>query len=284
MRMRFTSCFLTSVVMPLSGGALAAQDEPAPDPSPRVVVVPIEGQVNSSTVILTRRALKEAKALGVSHVIFRFDTPGGLASSMREVKSIVRAMDDYGITPLAFVEHRALSAGAFLAMACSEIYMRPGTEIGDATPIQIGPLGVRDIPKDARRKVISAFQAEARSVLELRGTLSTQTRLVVEAFVDPDLETFQVSYEEGGLEVPFELVDRAGLEALQQKQGVTFVGDPQALPRPLTLTAEEAERVGLARSIVDSLQALVEDELNLSMNQVGHLQPSWADNLANWLN
>ncbi|MHC4897129.1 MAG: NfeD family protein [Planctomycetota bacterium] len=293
--MRFTLGYPTSmaVVMPLLllllplllPGALPAQGEPAQGPTPLVMVVPIDRTIDSSTVVLTRRALGEAKDRGVSHVILRIDTPGGLLTAMTEVKKIVRAMNDFGITPLAFVEEHAFSAGALLAMACSEIYMRPGADIGAATPIEVTPIGARDIQdRDVRTKQISALRGMARSVLELRGNVPERTLLIAEAIVDPDMEMFEVSYRDASGVDTNELVDKARLETLQKQPGVKFAGEPRELRTPLTLTAEEAERFGIARGIVDSLQALVEDELALSMSQVLHLKPTWADNLANWLN
>ncbi|MHC4816038.1 MAG: hypothetical protein ACYTFN_23490 [Planctomycetota bacterium] len=65
--MRFTLGYPTSmaVVMPLLllllplllPGALPAQGEPAQGPTPLVMVVPIDRTIDSSTVVLTRRAV-----------------------------------------------------------------------------------------------------------------------------------------------------------------------------------------------------------------------------------
>lgn len=293
MRMPLISCCLASLFLLfllVAGSRLAAQEEPArpqePRPQePRVLVVPIQDAIDSSTVVLTRRALEEARQRGISHVILRLDTPGGLLTAMREVKGIIRAMEEFKITPLAFVDHRALSAGAYLAMACSEIYMRPGTEIGAGTPIEITPVGARDIQqRDVRNKLISDLKAEARSALELRGKVRPQTLLIAEGIVDPDMEIFEVSYRDPSEVVVRELVDRTRLEALRKQAGVKFIGEPRQLDTPLTLTAQEAERFGLCRAIVDSLRSLVEDELNLGWNQVALMEPTWADNLAVFLN
>jgi len=277
--------YLTSTLLFVLGGALPAQQQPVQEQVPRVLVVPIQSAIDSSTVLLTRRALQEAKERGISRVILRLDTPGGLVTAMQEVKGIIRAMDEFNITPLAFVENRALSAGAYLAMACSEIYMRPGTEIGAGTPIEMTPLGPRDIQnRDVRRKMISDLKAEARSALELRGNVRPQTLLIAEGIVDPDMEIFEVSYRDPSEVVVRELVDATKLESLRKQAGVRFIGEPRQLDTPLTLTAQEAQRFGLCRGIVDSLRALVEDDLNLSWSQVASLKPTWADNLALFLN
>ena len=53
MRMRLIFGYLTSVPLLILGGALAAQEEPAQDQVPRVLLVPIEGLIDSPTVVLT---------------------------------------------------------------------------------------------------------------------------------------------------------------------------------------------------------------------------------------
>ncbi len=86
MRMRLISGYLTSIPLLILGGVLAAQEEPAQDQVPRVLVVPIEGSIDSPTVVLTRRALKEAKERGVSRVC-ALDEVGVMPSSHAAVPS-----------------------------------------------------------------------------------------------------------------------------------------------------------------------------------------------------
>src|SRR5690606_29662365 len=74
----------------------------------------------------------------------------------------------------AFVNPRAFSAGAMIALAADRIYMTPGAVIGAATPVD----GAGNV---AGEKMISAMRAEFRALAEARG-LDPQ---VAEAMVDP---------------------------------------------------------------------------------------------------
>ena len=96
----------------------------------------------------------------------RLDTPGGLDSSMRAmVKRIVDA-------PMPVVVHvapdgaRAASAGLFLVLAADAAAMAPQTNIGSATPVQIGPGETDEV---LGRKIRNDAAAYARALAEGHG-------------------------------------------------------------------------------------------------------------------
>ena len=65
-----------------------------------------------------------------------------------------------------FVNPRAISAGAIIALATDEIYMTPVGLIGDAMPIMMSPLpmgGAQAVPEDLKEKVMSPTIALVRS-------------------------------------------------------------------------------------------------------------------------
>jgi membrane-bound serine protease (ClpP class) len=85
------------------------------------------------------QALEDAEEEGARIAIVRLDTPGGLDTSMRSmVKDIVAA-------PMPVVVYvspdgaRAASAGLFITQAADVAAMARQTNIGSATPVQIGP-------------------------------------------------------------------------------------------------------------------------------------------------
>jgi membrane-bound serine protease (ClpP class) len=104
----------------------------AQEQAPLVVVVTIDGVIDLGLAPYLARALREADAAGAAAVVLEINTFGGrvdAAVAMRDtlVNSPVRTV--------AFINQRAISAGALIALACNTIVMAPGATIGAAAPV-----------------------------------------------------------------------------------------------------------------------------------------------------
>ena len=128
--------------------------------------IELPGTIDPATERWIAKALDEAADDGAELVIIRLDTPGGLDSSMREiVKDIIAAP----IPVVVYVSPdgaRAASAGLFVTQAADVAAMAPGTNIGSATPISIGP---GDIPEDLGRKIENDAAAYIRALADIHG-------------------------------------------------------------------------------------------------------------------
>ncbi|MDJ0782637.1 MAG: nodulation protein NfeD [Desulfosarcinaceae bacterium] len=152
------------------------------------LVVQIRGPIGPATADFVSKAIGTAQSRSAALVVLTMDTPGGLSDSMRDIiHSILEA-------PLPVVGYvfpsgsRAASAGTYILYACHIAAMAPGTNLGAATPIQIGgglPLpGQNERPSDesqepsdqgkTRRdaltaKIVNDAAAYIRSLAQMRG-------------------------------------------------------------------------------------------------------------------
>lgn len=142
----------------------------------RVFEVPIEGTIELGIAAFVERAVAEVGPEDI--VIFRIKTFGGRVDAAVRIRDAI--LEAPGTT-VAFIDQRAISAGALISLAAEDVVMTGGASIGAATPVTGGP---NEKMEAAGEKVVSYMRAEMRSTAEARG----RPGAVAEAMVDPDVE------------------------------------------------------------------------------------------------
>jgi len=160
----------------------AAVAGPASAQSPsRVFVTEVNGVIGVATTRQISQAIQKASQESGSALVMRLDTPGGLVSSTREIIKEMIASPVPVIVYVAPSGARAASAGTYITYASHLAAMAPGTNIGAATPVEIGSVpglpGSQPKDKDSKETSKSAAQDKAindavamlRSLAQLRG-------------------------------------------------------------------------------------------------------------------
>jgi membrane-bound serine protease (ClpP class) len=172
----------------LAGAVVHAQ------PAGQPYLIDIKGGIGPATADHMIRGLEQAHENNAGFVILQIDTPGGLDTSMRDmIKAILAA----NIPVVGFVAPggaRAASAGTYILYATHIAAMAPGTNLGAATPVQIGAPSMPQLPSKSpeeeggpntnpttamERKVVNDAVAYIQSMAQMRGRNGDWAELAV---------------------------------------------------------------------------------------------------------
>jgi len=176
--------------------------------------IAITGTVENGLAPYVARSLREAEAAGAAAAYLDIDTPGGRVDAAERISDAIRRST---IPVYAFVNPRAFSAGALIAISAREVYMRPGAVMGAATPVD-------GEGRRASEKMVSAMRAEFRAVAEERGL----DPKVAEAMVDESVEI-------PGVDAANTLLTLTSSEARKVGYAKGEVADEAALLRAINL-------------------------------------------------
>lgn len=165
--MKATSILLLSVFFVLSNLPAHAGIDPIENLAiDRLHVLDVEATINPAIANYIDTEITLAEQQASSLVVIRLNTPGGLVSTTKDI------LARFGRAKLPIVVWitpegaSATSAGAIIASGSHLLLMSPGTNIGAATPVELG----KDIKEsDGRSKAINDLQALVRSLSETRG-------------------------------------------------------------------------------------------------------------------
>ena len=163
---RLVVCSLLCAVVPVTASA----QKPAPG---SVYRVPVSGVIDLGLAPFVARAIAEAERNGARAVVLDIETPGGRIDAAQQ---IVNSLKEAKVPTYAYVNRRAFSAGAMIALATDGIYMRNGAVMGAATPVS-------GAGEKAPEKIVSAMRSEMRALAEARGL----DPRVAEAMVDEQI-------------------------------------------------------------------------------------------------
>jgi membrane-bound serine protease (ClpP class) len=171
------SCRVIAAWMLLLTGLATGCLPSAQTSRPLVYVVPIEGVIDLGLAPFLARTIRDAEQAGAAAVLLDINTLGGRVDAAVVMRD---ALLQARVRTIAFVNPRAISAGALLALATETIVMSGGGTIGAAMPV----LGGGSAPQPADEKSVSYLRKEFAATAERRG----RPAKFAEAMVDVDVE------------------------------------------------------------------------------------------------
>ena len=211
--------------------------------------VPIHGTIDMGLPHYIQRVVNEAEENNANVIIFDIDTFGGRVDAATQIKDIIL---DSKVTTIAFVNKRAISAGALIALSCDSIFMTPGASIGAATAVDLQG-------NKASEKVISYMREEMASTAEA----NNRSRSVATAMVDEELS----------------------IDFLLNMQGDTLTAkdvEGFAEGKLITLSTQLAVQLGIAGAEFERIEDVLK-YLGLENVEQKDTEESWSEKLVRFL-
>jgi membrane-bound serine protease (ClpP class) len=230
----------------------AVHAQPTTNPSQSAAIVLLKGPIDDFSRRSLERRFAEARASGAHTVILQIDTYGGLVTSALDMSRFIKRQND--LHTIAFVDEKAISAGAMISLACDELVMQNSSVIGDCAPIVFQSDGtLESLPPAERAKQESPILAEFRD----SATRNGYDLKVAEAMVAVDRVVHYVQSPEG--EKKF--VDQDEYTKLKGEGWTPVAGVPDPLDGQadlLTVHADIAQKIGLAKGVYSSPEAFAQ--------------------------
>ncbi|MFJ7828846.1 NfeD family protein [Peribacillus sp. NPDC046944] len=150
-----------------------------------VYQVPIQETVEKGLAAFLQRALSIAEVNNADLVIFEVNTPGGAVDAAGE---IAKLLSNSSVKTVAYVNNRALSAGAYISLSADEIYMVPSATMGSAAVIDSSG-------NAAGKKAESYWLAAMKTAAEQNG----RDPIYAQAMADEDIDLPKYGAEKGKL-------------------------------------------------------------------------------------
>ncbi len=248
----------------------------------KAILLSVDDAIGPAITDYIERGLDKANDAGAEIVIIRLDTPGGLDLAMRSIIQAIIASPVPVAIHVAPSGARAASAGTYMLYAAHIAAMAPGTNLGAATPVQMGGMPGMEPPK--------------------KPTPPGAPDAAPETVPDTDDNAGDTAaQEEPGTSVPGnadamrkKIVNDAAayIRGLAELRGRNAEWAEQAVREGASLSAEEALEAGVidlvARDIAELLQQVdgktvtvqnTERTLNTSGLIVEAIEPDWRNEL-----
>lgn len=234
-----------------------------------VYIISVSGEVDPGMAAFIDRAYQDISGDPDGIVVAKIDTFGGRVDSALEIVDTFLKIPES--KSIAFVEKKAISAGALIALSCGDLVMIPATTIGDCAPITYSQEG----PEMLGEKFQSPIRAKFRALAKRNG----YPVKLAEAMVSVDKEVFEV--EIGGKKM---FMDANDLEDLmeEEKSKITSKKTLVAEGELLTMDAEEAVELGFSKMTANSIDDMLK-QMGIENYELIPIEQSWSEAMVRFI-
>ena len=267
------AAWLAGCLLLAAACAAYSQDRAAEDYG-TVGYVEIDDVIDRFSDRYLARVIEQAEAEEVDTLLVRIDTDGGEVHHARTMFKRILDLEADGIRTVAFIDFRAISAGALIAYAHEEVYLSEIASIGDIGVVFQSPEGEIKYAPEKFETVVRTLLTQAaeqrgwnRGML-LKMTAHKQSLYRVtppggsaEYVIEDDLPEFLAAHPDVDRDDPAQVIVYRGPDRL------------------LTLTGREAVKFAMASGNVADLDAMHE-RLGVTGDEVVDLSPRGTERLA----
>ncbi|MCK5230380.1 MAG: serine protease, partial [Desulfobulbaceae bacterium] len=231
----------------------------------KVYVIPVSGDVEPGMAAFIKRAFRDAAQHPEGLFVLEMDTFGGRVDSALQIVDTL--LKDPGTKTIAFVENKAISAGALIALACNELVMKPNTTIGDCAPITFSSEGAKMMGE----KFQSPLRAKFRTLARKNGYPAA----LAEAMVTPDMIVYEVKME--GKTLYMDSLSFADLSP-EEKENVLSQKTVVAKGELLTMDDQEARELSFSKMSAASIPEML-GRMGITDYEIVNIKESWSESL-----
>ena len=210
--------------------------------------VPIEGVIDLGLPPYVKRVIKEAEASNIDAIVFEINTFGGRVDAATQIKDAILSSE---VQTIAFINRRAISAGALISLSCEKVFMTGGGLIGAATAVDMSG-------KKGSEKVISFMREEMASTAEQRG----RNKKIARGMVDEELSFTHLVLNQDSILVE----DIEG-----RKEG-----------KLISLTTDQALKYEIADGTAENINSVL-DSLDYKNFQIVEKGENWSEDVVRFL-
>ncbi|MHB8361125.1 MAG: NfeD family protein [Thermoplasmataceae archaeon] len=128
-----------------------------------VLIINLNEAIDPGSATMIKDAMNSITPQNTKAVVINMNTPGGLLECMLQIVSAINATQKEGVPVYTYISSDSIgaSAGSYIAMATTSIWMGPGSEIGPSTPIVVGGSALQENHTEAAMEALMTGLAQA---------------------------------------------------------------------------------------------------------------------------
>ena len=215
----------------------------------KVYVIPVSGTVEPGMAAYIKRVLTQIKDEKKSTaenradavIVFKMDTFGGRVDAALDIVDAISNIPK--VKTIAYVEKRAISAGALIALSSDQLFMKENTIIGDCAPI----IQTKEGQQMAGEKIQTVLRAKFRALAKK----NNYPVVLAEAMVTVDMEVYQVM-----MDGEKQFLDKKAYDDLTKIQQKRISSKKTIVAKGELLTMDDAEafELGFSQKSIDKLE------------------------------